>query len=60
MTGKAIVKYVPTTLTQIEIRKKISKDGFEALIVGDQFEDTESIARQQGRDMMLRHVISLS
>ena len=47
VAGKTIVKYIPTALSQIDIRNKISEVGFEALIVGDQFEDTEGIARRQ-------------
>jgi Cu+-exporting ATPase len=45
VTGKTRVQYIPTILTQIDIRKQIQKAGFEALILGDQFEDTEGLAR---------------
>ena len=45
VNGKTKVKYIPTILSQIEIRKQIKKVGFEALILGDQFEDTEGLAR---------------
>jgi len=45
VTGKTKVKYIPTILRQIDIRKQIKKVGFEAIILGDQFEDTEGLAR---------------
>jgi Cu+-exporting ATPase len=45
VNGKTRVKYIPTILSQIDIRKQIKKVGFEALILGDQFEDTEGLAR---------------
>lgn len=45
VTGKTKVQYIPTILSQIDIRKQIKKVGFEALILGDQFEDTEGLAR---------------
>jgi len=47
VTGKTRVQYIPTILTQIDIRKQIKKIGFEALILGDQFEDTEGLARDK-------------
>jgi len=47
VTGKTKVKYIPTILSQIDIRKQIKKVGFEALILGDQFEDTEALAREK-------------
>ena len=45
VTGKTRVKYIPTILTQIDIRHQIKEIGFEALILGDQLEDTEGLAR---------------
>ena len=47
VTGKTRVQYIPTILSQIDIRKQIKKVGFEALILGDQFEDTEGLAREK-------------
>lgn len=47
VTGKTKVKYIPTILSQVDIRKQIKKIGFEALILGDQFEDTEGLAREK-------------
>ena len=45
VTGKTRVKYIPTILSQIDLRQQIKQVGFEALILGDQFEDTEGLAR---------------
>jgi len=45
VTGKTRVKYIPTILTQIDIRRQIKEIGFEAVILGDQLEDTEGLAR---------------
>ncbi|MCJ7715032.1 MAG: heavy metal translocating P-type ATPase, partial [Anaerolineales bacterium] len=57
ITGKTKVKYIPTILTQIDIRNQIKQVGFEALILGDQFEDTEGMARtkeiQEQRKLLL-------
>jgi Cu+-exporting ATPase len=47
VTGKTRVQYIPTILSQIDIRRQIKKVGFEALILGDQFEDTEGLAREK-------------
>ncbi len=47
VTGKTKVMYIPTILSQIDIRKQIKLSGFEAMILGDQFEDTEGLAREK-------------
>lgn len=44
-TGKAIVQYIPTLISQADIRELIKKAGFEAVILGDQAEDAEAAAR---------------
>jgi Cu+-exporting ATPase len=44
-TGRARVKYVPTVISQAEIRTVISKSGFEALEQGGEAEDAEAKAR---------------
>ncbi|MFH1184294.1 MAG: heavy metal translocating P-type ATPase [Chloroflexota bacterium] len=46
-TESARIKYVPTVLSQAEIRRAISRAGFEALDVGGQSEDVEARAREQ-------------
>jgi Cu+-exporting ATPase len=40
------VKYVPTVVSQAEVRAAISKAGFEALEQGGEAEDAEAIARE--------------
>jgi Cu+-exporting ATPase len=44
---RATVRYVPTILSQREIRKAISAAGFDAVELGGQAEDAERIARQR-------------
>ena len=46
-TGKILVKYIPTLTSQLEIRKRIRKAGFEAVIEGDVSEDAEANAREE-------------
>lgn len=43
---RALVKYVPTIVTQAEIRRAITKAGFEALEIGGEAEDAEAKARE--------------
>ena len=43
---KARVKYVPTIITQAELRRAISSAGFEAVELGSQAEDAEAVARE--------------
>ncbi|MCQ3951740.1 MAG: heavy metal translocating P-type ATPase [Chloroflexi bacterium] len=45
-TEKARVKYVPTIVTQAELRRAVSAAGFEALELGGQAEDAEARARE--------------
>ncbi len=47
VAGKVSVNYIPTILTQVEIRDHIKNAGFEAEILGDQNLDTEELIRQQ-------------
>ena len=44
-TEHARVKYVPTVVSQAEIRAAVSKSGFEAVELGGEAEDAEAIAR---------------
>lgn len=44
-TERARVKYVPTVVSQTEIRAGISRAGFTAVEVGGEEEDTEAVAR---------------
>jgi P-type Cu+ transporter len=45
-TGKALVKYVPTVVSQSEIRAAVRKAGMEALELGGNTEDAEAKARE--------------
>ncbi|MFN8414283.1 MAG: heavy metal translocating P-type ATPase [Anaerolineales bacterium] len=45
-TEKARVKYVPTIITQAELRRAVSSAGFEAMELGGQAEDAEAMARE--------------
>lgn len=45
-TEKARVKYVPTIITQAELRRAVSSAGFEAIELGGQAEDAEAAARE--------------
>jgi Cu+-exporting ATPase len=45
-TEKARVKYVPTIVTQAELRRVVSSAGFEAVELGGQAEDAEAAARE--------------
>jgi P-type Cu+ transporter len=45
-TERARVKYVPTVVSQAEIRAAVSKSGFEALELGGEAEDVEAKARE--------------
>ena len=45
-TEKARVKYVPTIISQAELRRAVSAAGFEALELGGQAEDAEAKARE--------------
>ncbi|MGB2962618.1 MAG: heavy metal translocating P-type ATPase [Anaerolineales bacterium] len=47
VAGKIKVKYIPTITNQRDIRKLVSEAGFEAVVLGDQFEDTEGMARKK-------------
>ncbi len=45
-TEKARVKYVPTIVTQAELRRAIASAGFEAVELGGEAEDAEAMARE--------------
>ena len=56
-TEKARIKYVPTVVSQAEIREAVSKAGFEALELGGSAEDAEAKARQHEIDTQWRLLI---
>jgi Cu+-exporting ATPase len=45
-TEKARVKYIPTIVTQAELRRAVSSAGFEAVELGGEAEDAEAKARE--------------
>jgi Cu+-exporting ATPase len=57
-TERARVKYVPTVVSQAEIRAAVSKSGFEALELGGTAEDAEAQARQHEIDAQRRLLIT--
>jgi Cu+-exporting ATPase len=46
-TEKARAKYVPTIITQAELRRAVASAGFEALELGGEAEDAEAKARER-------------
>ncbi len=46
-TERARLRYVPTVVSQAEIREAVSRSGFEALELGGEAEDAEAKARRQ-------------
>jgi len=44
---KARVRYVPTVVSQAEIRAAVSRSGFEAVELGGEAEDAEAVARER-------------
>ncbi len=46
-TEKARVRYVPTIISQAEIRRAVAAAGFEALELGGDAHDAEAVARQR-------------
>ena len=45
-TEKARVKYIPTIVTQAELRRAVAAAGFEAMELGGEAEDAEAMARE--------------
>ena len=56
-TEKARVKYVPTIITQAELRRAVSSAGFEAVELGWEAEDAEAQAREHEIDEQKRLLI---
>ncbi len=51
---RARVRYIPTILSQADLRKVIASAGFEALETGGEAEDAEAVARQKEIDQQRR------
>jgi P-type Cu+ transporter len=45
-TEKARIKYIPTIVSQAELRRAVASAGFEALELGGEAEDAEAMARE--------------
>jgi P-type Cu+ transporter len=61
---KAVIRYIPTIISQREIRQIVKSAGFEALEVGGEAEDAERQAREveialQRRDLILGLVFTI-
>ncbi|MBI5352945.1 MAG: copper-translocating P-type ATPase [Chloroflexi bacterium] len=57
-TEKARVKYVPTIVTQAELRRAVVSAGFEAMELGGQAEDAEAVAREHEINEQ-RHLLTI-
>jgi len=55
---KAHIRYVPTIISQAELRRIVSDAGFEALDLGDDAEDAEAIAREHEINLQRRLLIT--
>ena len=54
---KARVRYVPTVISQAEVRQAVARAGFEAVELGGEAEDAEALARQHEIDEQKRLLI---
>ena len=53
-TEKAHITYIPTIVSQVELRRAVAAAGFEAIELGGEAEDAEAKARQQEIDYQKR------
>jgi P-type Cu+ transporter len=56
-TERASIRYIPTMISQAEIRRAISAAGFEVLESGGEAEDAEAAAREREIDQQKRHLV---
>jgi P-type Cu+ transporter len=54
---RARIRYVPTVISQADLRRAVQAAGFEAVEVGGQAEDVEAKARQEEIDTQRRFLI---
>jgi len=57
VSGKIKLRYIPTVITQSDIRRYLKKTGFEAAVIGEVDEDVEAIARRQEYRLQRRDLI---
>jgi P-type Cu+ transporter len=57
-TEKARIQYVPTLVSQAELRRAVASAGFEALELGGEAEDAEAKAREQEINLQRRLLIT--
>jgi Cu+-exporting ATPase len=57
-TEKARIQYVPTIISQAELRRAVASAGFEALELGGEAEDAEARAREQEINTQRRLLIT--
>ncbi len=55
-TERARVRYIPTVVSQADLRRAVSAAGFEAVETGGQAEDAEAVARQKEIDQQ-KHLL---
>ncbi|HZW03223.1 MAG TPA: heavy metal translocating P-type ATPase [Anaerolineaceae bacterium] len=54
---RASLRYIPTLVSQTDLRRAVSAAGFEVLETGGDAEDAEALARQKEIDTQKRHLI---
>ena len=57
VSGRVNVSYIPTLISQSDLRQAVSQAGFEAEILGDQFVDVEEQARKKEIRQQRRHLL---
>ena len=56
-TERASIRYIPTLVSQTDLRRAITAAGFDVLETGGDAEDAEAAARQKEIDTQKRHLI---
>ncbi|MGD2158568.1 MAG: heavy metal translocating P-type ATPase [Anaerolineales bacterium] len=46
-TEKAHIRYIPTVVSQVDLRRTVTTAGFEAVVTGGELEDVERLAREE-------------
>jgi Cu+-exporting ATPase len=57
VSGRINVSYIPTLISQSDLRQAVSRAGFEAEILGDQFVDVEEQARKKEIRQQRSHLL---